>query len=218
MPACLLTCILTYMHTYVRTYIHTYIQTYRHTHIYIYILVGLKALKHWFRIASLPFDTAMSLSDRQNLAESRQFPIFGKPIHSESPQFIWGLPEMEIPQNGWFIMENPTKMDDLVPPFQETSILTYINHTWGVFFSPICGTSGFRPLHPPWYFLWGAWRTWGWAPDAAPTWKWLVSKVAGAGGLGRPDLGGIGSMMMNGMVNGMIIPYYSIFFELEIRV
>ena len=61
-----------------------------------------------------------------------------------SISFKWVIPKLGEPQNGWFVMENPIKMDDLgVPLFSETSK--------SVFFC----SAGTKTIHRfCWHFCW----------------------------------------------------------------
>ena len=100
----------------------------------------------WMDHSQVFFVTAISwvretIPNRHRIAKA--FPAFArtgccssdvmKGTQLNQPWNIWVFPKIGVPQNGWFTMENPIKMDDLGVPL-------FSKHPYTVFHQKLNGT------------------------------------------------------------------------------
>ena len=84
--------------------------------------LDLETLHRGHTATSLAFSPAASVPGggvrRGRKKNTKQLPCgtFRECVESMMASVIWVFPKIGVPKNGWFMMENPVKMDDLETP------------------------------------------------------------------------------------------------------
>ena len=143
-------------------------------------ILALQSFANFWGMVSWCFPAAL---ERWNIASKHTTGFKTLNLHLHHCWNLGVSRVMGVPQNGWFVMENPTKMDDLgAPPFMETTISKGQQGLCPVVSCAQKSSNTGPFIWPPilayvWPWRWNINENHGWLVVGPPLWKIWVRQL-----------------------------------------